>query len=905
MKSRRGQAAWIIVEALHQLGRIAMLLVLLAFASFGLLAYRLSKGPLEIPQLAASLASRVTGEGVEVHVAKAELAWAGYRRGGAMPLVLRLAHIEVVTDSGGTLAEIPYADLSLPVADLFGGRDPVLLSGVGATFPDGNVPVAWYANLWPGPGFTLLRGAVYVTVGAGDIGSGENRIALSAAHFVLAVSQSGDVNVTNGLAQLAQRGQSAPRLTFSFHAHRNRLWLGRLNVHVDALQAQDLPAFWPPDVLRDTRRWVTRNITAGTAHDAQFSFDMSANGDLSHFQLQNAQGQFSGDNLTLTWLRGAAPIEHLNGVFTLPGADTAVITASAGETGGVALKSGSLVITDLTAKDQFGDLKLDLAGRVQDVLSVLAAPPLSLLDTTAPEIRGATGAARGSLAATIPFKKNLTLADVTLDIHADLTGVHMATPIPGISFSNGAVKLTTDGRTLSATATADLAGKPARVTMNQNFSRNGSQTLTIKGAAGPALWRAFGLDTPSSISSAAQGSAPFAFAVNGPPNGQQQAEVTADLTPVGLALPLLGWEKSPGSTGSLTARFTLHNGSLADIQSLDVQAPGFSVHGYSQGRLFTLQNAQIGRSEASGTLSVPATAGAPWVLRASGAVLDLRRSGWKKAEAQAKAAPAKPAGPGAPWRASLSFQTLYVSKPPAPGLTNVSLTASGQGYTLDHAVGTAQGVSVLVAPVSASRRSLNIQGDDAGTLLRALDIYGNMRGGGLNLQAEYGGAPAEGVLKLSQARMVNAPGFIKVLQAATLYGVAEAVSGPGLLIDHATIPFTLDGDVLHLQGADAYSESLGFTASGTVNTSTDICNLATTIVPAYALNALLGKIPLLGHLFSAEKGGGLIAMRAHVQGPLDDPQVSVNPLSALTPGFLRGIFGLSGAKPAGVAPLRN
>jgi hypothetical protein len=29
-----------------------------------------------------------------------------------------------------------------------------------------------------------------------------------------------------------------------------------------------------------------------------------------------------------------------------------------------------------------------------------------------------------------------------------------------------------------------------------------------------------------------------------------------------------------------------------------------------------------------------------------------------------------------------------------------------------------------------------------------------------------------------------------------------------------------------------------------------------------------------------------------LRGPLDDPAVSVNPLTALTPGFLRGLFGI-------------
>ena len=135
------------------------------------------------------------------------------------------------------------------------------------------------------------------------------------------------------------------------------------------------------------------------------------------------------------------------------------------------------------------------------------------------------------------------------------------------------------------------------------------------------------------------------------------------------------------------------------------------------------------------------------------------------------------------------------------------------------------------------------------------------------------------------------------MQAATLYGVAEALSGPGLLLDHTTIPFTLKQNLLSLHGADTYSEALGFTASGTVNIADDTCDLDATIIPAYALNSFLGRLPLIGRLFTAEKAGGLFAMRAHVHGKINDPDVSVNPLSVFLPGFLRGLFGLGEATP--------
>ena len=63
-----------------------------------------------------------------------------------------------------------------------------------------------------------------------------------------------------------------------------------------------------------------------------------------------------------------------------------------------------------------------------------------------------------------------------------------------------------------------------------------------------------------------------------------------------------------------------------------------------------------------------------------------------------------------------------------------------------------------------------------------------------------------------------------------------------------------------------------------------------TSVPAYVLNAALGQLPLVGRLFSPERGGGVLSVAYKVRGKADDPAVSVNPLSALTPGFLRGLF---------------
>jgi len=115
------------------------------------------------------------------------------------------------------------------------------------------------------------------------------------------------------------------------------------------------------------------------------------------------------------------------------------------------------------------------------------------------------------------------------------------------------------------------------------------------------------------------------------------------------------------------------------------------------------------------------------------------------------------------------------------------------------------------------------------------------------------------------------------------------LSGNGLPFGTLRADFTLSGSRVTIKNLLAFGEALGITASGWVDTERDRLELAGTVAPAYALNSLLGNIPLLGQLFG---GGsqGLFAANYRLSGSSDNPDVAVNPLSALAPGILRQLF---------------
>ena len=121
------------------------------------------------------------------------------------------------------------------------------------------------------------------------------------------------------------------------------------------------------------------------------------------------------------------------------------------------------------------------------------------------------------------------------------------------------------------------------------------------------------------------------------------------------------------------------------------------------------------------------------------------------------------------------------------------------------------------------------------------------------------GRPLHGTAELTDFRIASAAGLGKLLQAMTLYGLVDVLRGPGLAFTDLVAPFTLADDVLELADARAFSPSLGLTVKGRIDMDDDTADLQGTIVPAYFFNSLLGNVPLVGRLFSPERGGGLFA----------------------------------------------
>ena len=192
----------------------------------------------------------------------------------------------------------------------------------------------------------------------------------------------------------------------------------------------------------------------------------------------------------------------------------------------------------------------------------------------------------------------------------------------------------------------------------------------------------------------------------------------------------------------------------------------------------------------------------------------------------------------------------------------MTLTARGDGRRLAAAhlaIGGRARVQADLVP-DGPERKLSATAADLGLLLRDAGLASEITGGEMILQGKFddkvASSPFDGTIDLRNFDVRGAPVMGKVLQGMTLYGLVDALSGPGLVFDQFNTPFRLDGSVLDIGDARAHSSSLGVTATGRLDFDRKQVSLTGTIIPAYFFNSLPGRVPLLGRLFSPEKGGG-------------------------------------------------
>jgi hypothetical protein len=212
--------------------------------------------------------------------------------------------------------------------------------------------------------------------------------------------------------------------------------------------------------------------------------------------------------------------------------------------------------------------------------------------------------------------------------------------------------------------------------------------------------------------------------------------------------------------------------------------------------------------------------------------------------------------------------------------------------TLNGTFFSGQPITIRIAPADDGGRDLRIAGRDAGSALRAANLYSKVAGGQIDFAARLGiGSDStvhDGRLTLRDFEVRDEAALAELDQKGR-----PKKAGPrkgGVLFSRLTLPFTSDARFIRIGDTLVKGPELGATAQGLIRKMDGAIDIDGTIIPVYALNSAIGEIPILGDILTGGKGEGIFGLTYALGGTMAQPRFQVNPVSAIAPGILRKFF---------------
>lgn len=660
-----------------------------------------------------------------------------------------------------------------------------------------------------------------------------------------------------------------------------------------ALDPARILRLWPLGLGAGAREFVQTRLPQATVDDVTLIVDLPAGALRPGAPLPDEALHLSFDirDATAIYAPGMTPLSAAAGSAVLTG-NRFVVNVERGRVGRVAISEGEVEFTALSPKAQPTHYRFLAEGAARDILATLNEEPLKLLDSTGltPE-QFIAGRAQVRAQITRPNLRIVPRKDYKYQGMARFSGVTISDFYGGIDFADAAGTLNLATREMTVSANASFGGAPVTLEWLQRFyTADGGSRFTISGVMDSATGDIFGVPTRQYL----RGPVAFTAQATGGLTALETLMVNADFSSAAMTIDLLGWEKPVGesATGVLDILFTEAG---HEVRAIELTGAELDIRGSARfgpdGALLWARFDPF-RVPGSADLTFAAT-------RAPTGVLEMTfAGGYLNAgpllEAAVEAGPPENGGeePGADLVVRGRIDVLDARAGARYRDVSLDLHRAEKSLdALDISARTEAGAPLSMTLTSAG--AVEAHTDDVGVMMRGLFGVTSIVGGrgSLTMRPEAEEKRFAGVIAARNLRVVKAPLLARVFSAGSLTGLGDLLNGQGIELAQARADFALRDGMVTIGEARASGPSIGITAQGTVETGAGgAVNLSGAIAPVYAVNSFLGGAPLVGDFFVNREGEGVLALAYSVSGQSDSPTITVNPLSALAPGFLRRIF---------------
>jgi len=768
----------------------------------------------------------------------------------------------------------------------------------------------------------LIPTTLQVIEGTGDIDVGEGELDLSLARllplpitsgsfsFVLSpnsielkkASLLSDEMVLDFSGNLA--ASSSPLLLTKFMGPGQTL---TLQGQVEHLFLDHLSALWPQDFAPEAREWLTKNLRIGTLTQATFS--LKGNGGEEGLIIDDLQGTLKGKGADVTYLEGLPPAQNVTAeaTFDQKGFDIKILS---GEVDHLKVQEGRVVISGLDTGKEALRADIKAKGPVADILDVLNHKPLEYATKAGIDPKKTKGEGTAALHIDFPLLADLRFKDVKMSAKGEFKKVTLERKITEdlkalLTGGNFSLDLTQDQMVIKGKGV--LNQFPSLLTYTHYFQDAAPQMLQIQVETTASFedFNRLGFDCREYAKGPTKTNLTYTLRQD----EKGHLLVNLDTTFATLSFLPLEWVKRPGEKSTFSFDLVFKEGQLSKMKDLKMSSSTYSLEGSV---LFGPQKSwqAILLSEFKGPhtdtqVTLHKFRENAYEVSFKGKSVDLEKSlAYINQEENAQNHPSTEfklmadvnqlrLGEGKIFQNVKASADLLLqgSQTTWKAVSLRAKAGEGTAYKGDMAK-VSGGVLFEIKPGLNNAQTLEVRANDAGQFLKNLSIYDEIRGGYITIKADrQGQGPYKGVFKMKQFNANKVPLLARFAALLSPMGIVNLLSESNTLsMDRFECNFEFSEDSISVKNGIGKSISLGFTTEGKLNRRNRLYSLKGNIIPARFLNSILSNIPIIGSLLNGGEGEGLFGIAYTVKGSFDAPEVSLNPLSALAPGFIRKLF---------------
>lgn len=684
----------------------------------------------------------------------------------------------------------------------------------------------------------------------------------------------------------------------------------RINAEVGSLKFDDLYNYWPRFAGTDAWEWCKSSIHGGDAENARFVFDFAYDEKAKTLVFKDLDGTVDIADAGLNYLEGMPDVTNIYGKANFY-KDRIKIDLDKGVSDDVLLNGGYVLLYDLDKYDNFAEISLEVSSSISDALKLIDHKPLGYASEMGLSPDKFRGQAETKLDLAFELKNDLQPEEVKVKVVSELKGIEVPDAVDKQSVKSSLLNLLVTNQGLNITGEILLDDIPLNLVWNENFAdKNYKSKYKLSFKFDDAIKKKLGIKTNILNPPYIDGDINVEADITLFNDKRIQTDIIGNLSTTSVDFSFLGLRKKFGQPGTVNVRLVFEDGKLKSIPDFSLTKKDFSIKGKidvdkkGQVKVVDIYNIKAPKTNAKAKIEMANTAKQKVKINVSGSSYDLSEFFAQTDEKlkEQKKSPVK-ADEDKDELEDVVDTEIYIAVNSlwtnefvsVKNFAGSAKLVNGIGIYDMHLIGNFGGgqnrfLKLDYTPRSNGEFLLNVESNDAGGTFKFLRLYDNMRGGTLNISGKREkNKDFIGHAKIRNFSIHNTPVLAKLLTLASFTGMVNLLTGEGLTFSHFDAPFEYKNKTLSVKEAKAFGNVMGITANGGYNRRSEELNIKGVVAPAYGLNTFIGKIPLVGGLLSG-KDGTVFAANYSIKGEISDPDISLNPLSALSPSSLKDLL---------------